>query len=370
MSDDTHEYYLSASSYEEFQRQDVFSTLEEFVAAMPPATRSIHLIPTEMVDVTGLDKESLVVVVAFNEADMFGPLSNIHTNPTREDPSTDDESMYRVDDANDLLKQGQAVRDEIHREYRPQLNYPTGDREPWENHHHPGDADEYKRNHLNRDYANSSTMPEFMVLIPYEVLVAKTQKVALTWADITAGLNTAVRKRGDKCHVSLKRADPKNNRWTFTVSDPHGSGKRHTVQLKAIPRNASTTKLEKVDLKIGCSCEFWKWQGPDHHAAQNNYLDKKPRSDGSAPTVRDPQGKNRVCKHVYAASKFFMNYRLQNKTSGSLPPGWGSMNGVASRAEGEKAVAEGEAALRTASVKNAKTSLTIRRVADNLNKHT
>ena len=355
MADDKREFYLSQASYEEFQRQDVFGTLEEFVAAMPPATRSIHLIPTEMVDVSGVeDKDSLVVIVAMNDADRFGPLHHLHVNPTRETPSTDDESIYRVDETNDLLKD-QTNPDQVNRDYHPRLESPQGpsnaDVEPWERHHHPGDADDYKRNNLNRDYANSSQLPDFSVLVPWEVLVASTPKVALTWADIASGLNRAVRSRANRCNVSLKRADPNNNRWTFVVADPMGSGRKHVVHLKAMPRKAGTVDIEKVDLKIGCSCEFWKWQGPDHWAARGDYLDRKPRSDGSTPTVRDPKGKNRVCKHAYAASRFFLKYRLEKKPK------------VGSTLTTEMLDSQVDRVMVR------KTSLTIRRVGENIHKY-
>ena len=344
MADEKNEYCLSQAAWDEFQRQEVFPSLDEFVGAMSMATRSIHLVPLSAVDMSGIDKDSLVIVVAA-EQDLFGPLSQVHVNPDREDPPNKDESMYQVDDADDLTKD-QSSPDSIHQEYRPQLNHPQGpgnsDVEPWERHHHPGDADDYKRNHLNRDYANSSDISsgDIAVLVPWEVLTSRNERVALTWTEITSGLNPAVKKNSADCQVRLKKADPKNRRWTFVVAS--GSENKYVVQVKAIPRK-NATSLEKVDLRIGCTCDFWKWQGPDHWAKTDGYLDLKQRSDGSAPTVRDPQGKNRVCKHVYAASRYFLKYSLQSKTA--------SQPGI-------------EFELPS------KTSLSIRRLASNLSKYT
>lgn len=305
-------YYLSQSAYDEFQSQDVFPTLEEFAAAMPPATKSIHLIPSEMVDLDQVaDKDSLVSVTAALDSDLFGPLTQVNVNPTREDPSTNDTSIFQVDDTNDLLKE-QTEPDSSLKDIHPHINSPQNDTQTWEKHHHPGDSDDYKRNNLNRDYANSSTGNQRPgVLIPWEVWY--TSRTALTWGEITSGLNPAVVSNSDQCTVSLKRSDPKNSRWTFVVSS--ASNKPYVVNVQGIAKKNSA-HLDKVDLKIACSCDFWKWQGPDHWASANGYLDRKPRSDGSVPMVRDPSGQNKVCKHVYAASKFFLKYQLQ-KTAGT-----------------------------------------------------
>ena len=110
--------------------------------------------------------------------------------------------------------------------------------------------------------------------------------------------------------------------------------------------------LGKVDLKIGCSCDFWKWQGPDHWASRDGYLDRKPRSNGAAPTVRDPQGKNRVCKHVYAASKFFLKYRMPPPTRAAVTS--------------EEAAELADVQKTASTTLLAKTSLKIRRMSGNL----
>lgn len=140
------------------------------------------------------------------------------------------------------------------------------------------------------------------------------QKISMVWKDITHNLNRDIIKSSKECHVKLKKADPKIGRWTFSVTS--GSGKTHTVHIKAsIPKDTTASSVQKMDLQIGCTCDFWKWYGPDYHAKKHGYIDRKPRSDGSTPTERDPEGINRVCKHVYAASNYFLKYKIQKISS-------------------------------------------------------
>lgn len=57
---------------------------------------------------------------------------------------------------------------------------------------------------------------------------------------------------------------------------------------------------KKPDLRISCSCNYWKYQGPEYHAVQNDYLYGKTRGTADKPTKKDPEGKHKVCKHAYA----------------------------------------------------------------------
>lgn len=78
-------------------------------------------------------------------------------------------------------------------------------------------------------------------------------------------------------------------------------------------KSTETTKVFKVDEQevtisfkdehnpmVKCSCSFWKYQGPEYHAKEGDYLLGKPQGTASKPTSKDPEGVNKVCKHVYA----------------------------------------------------------------------
>ena len=51
---------------------------------------------------------------------------------------------------------------------------------------------------------------------------------------------------------------------------------------------------------VKCTCSFWKYQGPEYHAKEGDYLLGNPQGTATKPTTKDPEGINKVCKHVYA----------------------------------------------------------------------
>jgi hypothetical protein len=59
------------------------------------------------------------------------------------------------------------------------------------------------------------------------------------------------------------------------------------------------------DLHLTCSCNYWKYQGPEYHAVQNDYLFGKVRGTAEQPTKKDPDGTHKVCKHAYAVLRDF-----------------------------------------------------------------
>lgn len=59
------------------------------------------------------------------------------------------------------------------------------------------------------------------------------------------------------------------------------------------------------DLKVCCSCSSWMYSGAEYHAKEEDYLYGKPRGTATKPEKSDPEGKNRICKHVYAVLRDF-----------------------------------------------------------------
>jgi hypothetical protein len=56
-------------------------------------------------------------------------------------------------------------------------------------------------------------------------------------------------------------------------------------------------------LQVSCSCDFWQWQGPEHHAVQNGYLYGTKKGTAAEPTRKDPDGRNLLCKHAVRCLK-------------------------------------------------------------------
>jgi hypothetical protein len=113
--------------------------------------------------------------------------------------------------------------------------------------------------------------------------------------DILQGLDPKIESRSKDVAVRLKRADPAQAMWTFTANG--SKGESYTIRVKGL----KSGKLVNVDVRVACDCDFFRWQGPEHWAKVNDYLYGKPVGAATAPTNKDPNGKNRLCKHAVAA---------------------------------------------------------------------
>ncbi len=127
--------------------------------------------------------------------------------------------------------------------------------------------------------------------------------------EVVQGLNPQFAQRAKSCGVTLKRVDAGNLRWLFSVNCGNGP---KVVKLKAF-RSSNVVRLGKMDIDVGCSCPAWQWLGPEHHAKREDYLDGSPRGTASTPVIRDPQGINRVCKHVAAVLSFVQGWEVPAK---------------------------------------------------------
>lgn len=127
--------------------------------------------------------------------------------------------------------------------------------------------------------------------------------------EIVTGLNPQFAQRAKTCGVTLKRVDAGNLRWLFSVNCGNGP---KVVKLKAF-RSGNVVRLGKMDIDVACSCPAWQWLGPEHHAKSNDYLDGSPRGTASTPVIRDPEGINRVCKHVAAVLSFVQAWEVPPK---------------------------------------------------------
>lgn len=219
------------------------------------------------------------------------------SKPSEEGPREqrkDDESMYRVDNADDLLKD-QSRSDEIdHSRAQPAYRRPGPHSET------------NKTKYPYRDGVPNSHNAAIILRVAHNYLVETGPalrvdleapvKVAARMADIETGLNPKVVTRAGACTATLKRADATNLRWLFSVDCGNGA---KSVRLKA-SRVGRVTALSKMDVKFTCSCHAWRWLGSEHHSKREKYLDGKPRGTATPPVIKDPLGVNRVCKHVAA----------------------------------------------------------------------
>lgn len=131
-------------------------------------------------------------------------------------------------------------------------------------------------------------------------------KVAARPEQILKGLNPKFQQKAAQCSVTLKRADRAHLRWIFAVDCGHGA---KMVKIKA-SRGKNVVRFVRMDMDLSCSCPAWRWLGPEHHAKREKYLDGNPRGTASVPVIRDPQGINRVCKHVAAVLSFTKDWEV------------------------------------------------------------
>lgn len=139
---------------------------------------------------------------------------------------------------------------------------------------------------------------------------ARLHKTAATIADIERNMSPDVMKRAESVKVSLARADQKNGIWTFKAQG--SKDESYTVRVKAIPKGDSK-EVGKLQVKVSCTCDFFRYQGPEHWAKVNDYLYGKTRGTASTPTEKDPEGKHWACKHVWASLGKAMKYRVASQ---------------------------------------------------------
>lgn len=132
-------------------------------------------------------------------------------------------------------------------------------------------------------------------------------RTAAKLVEIIGGLSPKVSDKASSLRVKLQRVDKRAKQWAFKVS---GGSSPHTVKMKAVPKAANISKLSASDVLVSCDCNFWRWQGPEHWAKSGGYLLGSPVGTASRPGVRDPSGKNRVCKHVAAVISVAKGYYL------------------------------------------------------------
>lgn len=227
---------------------------------------------------------------------------------TRNFDKPEDESIHRVDEADDLLKDQE----------RPEINDDNEDKNDGIGAFGKGKWVGPKTKYPYRDGIpnTKSASAEFVVglytLHNSPTLRLKSGarvKVALRMDTITENLNPRYVERASRCAVSTKRVDKKNLRWVFSVDCGNGA---KVVKIKA-SRKGRITKFSKMDLDIKCSCPAWRWQGPEYHAKTEEYIDGKPRGTASFPIIRDPSGVNRVCKHVAAVLTHAKDWSVAKK---------------------------------------------------------
>ena len=241
------------------------------------------------------------------------PGTSTHDKPEeaiRESDKGKEESIYRTDNADDLLTSGDGpipVKQENANKHDGIGAYGKGKQDE----RSPKTKWPYRDGIPNTHSASEYVLARWQAeqAPQRRVFAGVRTKIAINRETILEGLNPQVSQRAGKCAVSLRRADIKNLRWLLSVNCGNGP---KVVKLKA-NRVGNITKLSKMDLDLSCSCPAWRWLGSEHHSQREEYLDGKPRGTASVPVIKDPQGINRVCKHVASVLAFVKDWDVSRK---------------------------------------------------------
>lgn len=139
-------------------------------------------------------------------------------------------------------------------------------------------------------------------------------KAAATMDDLATKTSRDVHSRAQKVAIRLRRADPKRGIWMFEAK---GSKGNYQVYVKGT-KKGNVQQLDKAQIQVSCSCDFFRFQGPEHWASTNDYLYGKPRGTAEAPDIKDAAGQHWVCKHVLAALNIARKYRFGSEGTWSL----------------------------------------------------
>jgi hypothetical protein len=118
------------------------------------------------------------------------------------------------------------------------------------------------------------------------------EKVALSVGEILSRCDSKIKRRSREYTPKLKRIDTKNWIWHWGVGD-------YTVRVQAFKRGRAVN-FPKLNLKVSCTCPYWRWWGPAHWATREDYQKGKAPGTAQYPKVRDPAHWRPVCKHAYA----------------------------------------------------------------------
>jgi len=118
-------------------------------------------------------------------------------------------------------------------------------------------------------------------------------KVAMTVGEILARCDKKIKERSLEYVPKLARTDTKNWIWHWKVG-------KYNVRIQAF-KKGSAKNFHRLNLRVSCSCPYWKWWGPSHWAKREDYQKGNAPGTAAYPKVRDPAHWRPVCKHAYAA---------------------------------------------------------------------
>lgn len=282
-------FILNDAGMYSFVCQDVFRDILSFITAIPDHLKPLFLIPIRVeAPAAHLAADGVVHIahrLASSHVSEFHPLSNspesewfggetfVYDDIGPTVAPSEPGSIFDVDGADEKTHhQDLEMNQDQNLQPSAEISY-MSDVDPTESGlKYPYRTEESPLRHSS----------EMSVVLPLSI------HIALNPQELESRTPDNIAENAQSCNVSLISYDKRSRIFSFGV----GCGKgNHTVKAKM-------NDLHHVALN--CSCPFWRWNGPEYHASQNNYLLGAPAGDASAPDMRDPDRQFHLCKHAYS----------------------------------------------------------------------
>jgi hypothetical protein len=276
-------FILSEAAIYAFKCQDVYPDIISFAAAIPDNLKPLFLIPIKLEPVTAATEiasrisstrcaEGALPTGDTDESELWGTKTFVYDDNEPTVPPSEEGSIFRMDDADDLTHHQENNYDE-------NIQVPT-DTTFMED----IDITQYQKYPYRTDEApirHSSVNVNPVVII----------KLALKPDVVAPHTPEKIQNNARSCVVALVSYDKNTRIYTFSVDAGHGA---KTVQ-------ASLSDID--DVALSCNCPFWRYNGPEFNAKTNRFMLGQPYGTASPPNVRDPERQYWLCKHAYAVLK-------------------------------------------------------------------
>jgi len=275
-----HGFVLSEAAIYAFKCQEVFPDILSFAVAIPDHLKPLFLIPIKVERVAASRIARIASRIASirtadgtsptgetEEADYFGTKTFVYDDNEPTVPSSEPGSIFEIDDADDMT------------------------------HHQEYDFDENVQDPTDTSYMSDVDMTQYWDY-PYRSKEKPVRhssillvRLALKPEALEPRAPEKIRSNAKSCDVKLVSYDKRSRVFTFSVNCGNGA---KTVR-------ASLSDVNQV--AMSCTCPFWRWNGPEFHAKENNFLLGNPEGTAGPPNERDPDRKYWLCKHAYAVLK-------------------------------------------------------------------
>jgi len=122
---------------------------------------------------------------------------------------------------------------------------------------------------------------------------------------VTKDIDKKFFNRAENCqikHINYISSNPNRVIFWITCGELYSDPKGQYVSFVFdgyVPKNRDTKKPLNTDLRMKCTCGWWKFGGVSYNATTEgysyNYVENR------FPEVKDPDLKNKACKHIIKA---------------------------------------------------------------------